>query len=405
MAQTDTMIRLAIVSSHPIQYNAPFFKHLSALPEIDLHVFYSWHGTAGQKDPEFGETIQWDIPLLEGYAHHFVENHSKDPGTHHFNGLHNPDMVPDLKAWKPDVILIYGWPFRTHIGVMRYFKGRVPILFRGDSNLLSSGGFFNYKRRVVPWLRHWVLRGVYRYVDGVLPVGQHNDDYFRAFRLAEERRFFVPHMVDNQRFAKDHEARTAEALQRRRQFGIGDDDVVVLFAGKFVDHKQPLPLLKAVQAANAQCGGGLHLLFVGNGVLKEALQQQAQGDAAIHFMDTANQQFMPTVYRMGDVMALPSRSETWGLAVNEAMACQRPVLVSSRVGCAPDLVVHGETGFHYTYGEESQISTILAALSGQRQALLQMGEVGYQRIKQWSFEQGGVALLKALHGLLRLGPR
>jgi len=47
---------------------------------------------------------------------------------------------------------------------------------------------------------------------------------------------------------------------------------------------------------------------------------------------------MPIWYRVGNVLCLPSQSETWGLAVNEALACGCKVIVSDRVGCAEDLV-------------------------------------------------------------------
>ena len=58
-----------------------------------------------------------------------------------------------------------------------------------------------------------------------------------------------------------------------------------------------------------------------------------------------NQSRMPLVYRLGNIFVLPSaHEETWGLAVNEAMACGRPVLVSDMVGCAPELVMPGQTG-------------------------------------------------------------
>jgi glycosyltransferase involved in cell wall biosynthesis len=59
----------------------------------------------------------------------------------------------------------------------------------------------------------------------------------------------------------------------------------------------------------------------------------------IHVLPFRNQSQMPVVYRLGDVFVLPSKSgETWCLAVNEALACGRPVLVSNRVGCAADVV-------------------------------------------------------------------
>src|SRR3712207_427426 len=56
---------LAIVTSHPIQYNAPWFRHLAARSDLLVRVFYLWDGgIVARFDPGFQQTIQWDIPLL-----------------------------------------------------------------------------------------------------------------------------------------------------------------------------------------------------------------------------------------------------------------------------------------------------------------------------------------------------
>ncbi len=81
-------MRLAIVATHPIQYYAPWFQRVAAEPDFDLKVFYLWDfGVTDQHDKGFDRTIRWDLPLLDGYAHEFVENTSRDPGTHHFRGI------------------------------------------------------------------------------------------------------------------------------------------------------------------------------------------------------------------------------------------------------------------------------------------------------------------------------
>lgn len=66
---------------------------------------------------------------------------------------------------------------------------------------------------------------------------------------------------------------------------------------------------------------------------------------------------MPEAYAAADVLVLSSSfQETWGLVVNEAMACALPAIVSDRVGCAPDLVIPGETGEVFPAGEVATLS-------------------------------------------------
>jgi glycosyltransferase involved in cell wall biosynthesis len=66
---------------------------------------------------------------------------------------------------------------------------------------------------------------------------------------------------------------------------------------------------------------------------------------------------MPLVYRLGDVFVLPSKGpgETWGLAINEAMACGRPVIASDKCGAAADMIKANENGFVFKAGDENDL--------------------------------------------------
>ncbi|MGB3547223.1 MAG: hypothetical protein WBA17_09630, partial [Saprospiraceae bacterium] len=92
------MKKLAIVTTHPIQYNAPLFKLLASRKKLSLRVFYTWSQAADTvKDRTFDRDIKWDIPLLEGYDYEFVQNISKKPGSHHFFGIDCPALNTRLK--------------------------------------------------------------------------------------------------------------------------------------------------------------------------------------------------------------------------------------------------------------------------------------------------------------------
>lgn len=66
--------KIAIISTHPIQYNAPLFRQLAKSDEIDIHVFYTWsQAQESVEDKSFSKKIVWDIPLLEGYEYSFIK--------------------------------------------------------------------------------------------------------------------------------------------------------------------------------------------------------------------------------------------------------------------------------------------------------------------------------------------
>jgi glycosyltransferase involved in cell wall biosynthesis len=369
------MMRLAIVSTHPIQYYAPVFKLLAQ--QVEIKVFYTWGEASIEKhDPGFGKTIRWDINLLDGYEYQWEKNTSTDPGSHHFNGIVNPDIIADIEAWKPTEILVYGWAYKSHLNVLRHFKRKIPVLFRGDTTLLDE------KPGLKNMIRSVYLKWVYDTVDYAFYTGTNNKAYFKKYGLLNKQLIFAPHAVDNERFATTKEN---EVAKLKHLLGLDDDSLLILFAGKLEDKKDPVLLLESfisLQAVNT------HLLFVGNGALKDKLKQQAMPHTNIHFMDFKNQSYMPILYQACDIFCLPSKGpgETWGLAINEAMACGKAILVSDKAGCAIDLVKTDQNGAIFKAASLKDISEKLAYLIEQgKPALNTMGKRSKKIIESWNF--------------------
>jgi len=370
--------RLAIINTHPIQYYSPLYRELARRDGIAIHVFYGWQGARGETyDQGFEQDVSWDIPLLEGYEHTFVENVASKPGTQHFRGIISPGLVPAIENWAPDAVLIFGWNFWAHLRALQHFHGRIPVLFRGDSTLLDER---SGPRR---WLRRLFLKWVYGHVDHALYVGQNNRAYFEAHGFDDENLTWVPHAIDNDRFARASDA-NQEAAQWRTELGVSGEERVVLFAGKLEEKKAPDVLLEAFLGLGSN---QVHLVVVGSGPMDDELIDQAQSHSKVHFLGFQNQSRMPVVYRLGDVFVLPSRGpgETWGLAVNEAMACGRPVVVTSRVGCAPDLV-DASNGAVVPPDDAKALRRTLRNLLSDPKQLRAMGQRSAERIEDWSIE-------------------
>lgn len=339
-------MRLAFVVSHPIQYYAPLHRLLAARPDVVVKVFFTWHGGGAEvHDPGFGKGVAWDIPLTDGYEHEVVPNVARDPGSHHFWGLRNPDLQARLLAWRPDAVHVTGYAYASHLQALRSLaRRRLPVLFRGDSHLLDGRGGWRW------WLTRAVLRRVYFWPSAFLYVGQANRAYYQACGVPDERLFPCPHSIAVDRFAEPHAKLEAEARAWRHTLGLAEGTRVLLFVGKFEPKKCPVELMDA--CANWPVGDW-RLLLVGDGPLGDAVRRRAAADPArFQVLPFQNQSRMPLVYRLGDVFILPSRyQETWGLAVNEALACGRPVLVSDRVGCAADVVEPGVSGEVFRAGD------------------------------------------------------
>lgn len=369
-------MKLAIVTTHPIQYYAPVFKLLHERGKISIMVYYTWGEKSKVKyDPGFRATVEWDIPLTEGYPFIWVENTSADPGTHHYRGITNPDLIDEITKWQPDAVLVFGWAWQSHLRCIRHFKGRLPVYFRGDSTLLDETG------GIKSIIKSLFLRWVYKDIDHAFYTGANNKAYFKKYGLKNEQLSYAPHAVDNERFALD---KKEEAAAVRGELQIGNDDILVLFAGKFEPKKSPRVLLDAFLSMEKP---NIHLLFVGNGNLEADLKLKAKDSKNVHFMDFQNQSRMPVIYQACDLFCLPSKGpgETWGLAVNEAMACSKAVLVSDKVGCAVDLVKTGYNGDIFKSGNLDSLTGCLNHLTQSKNKLIEMGKNAAAQIKDWSF--------------------
>ena len=374
--------KLAIISTHPIQYYAPVFRALAGLTEIDLRVFYTWSQAATDSvfDPGFGTEVKWDIPLLDGYAYQFVRNVANRPGLNHFGGLNTPTLVREIEAWRPDAVLVYTWNSRSHLHALRHFKGKLPVLFRGDSTLLDGRAWWR------ALLRRVFLTWVYSHVDIAIAVGTHNKAYFAWCGLPPQRIALAPHSIDTVRFAAEPARQEEIAMELRRKLGLTPEAMVILYAGKLQPKKNPGLLLDAFAALK----DGSHLVFVGNGELEVKLKRKAETIENVHFMPFQNQSVMPAVYRLGNVFVLPSQGpeETWGLALNEAMASGRAVIASTKVGGACDLIQPNRNGWIFESGDRKALENVLRlAINGGRPGLHAMGRAAQASSVHWSTEE------------------
>lgn len=334
------MKRLAVIITHPIQYYSPLFRFMGTNPEVEVKVFYTWSQTKDEVfDKNFGKTVKWDIPLLDGYEFEFIDNVSKSPSSLHINGIINPGLIPAVTKFEPSSILVFGWNHKSHLELMKHFKGKVPIYFRGDSTLIDDMPALKAVARKL-----WLTR-VYKNVDYAFYVGENNKAYYRKFGLKEEQLIHAPHVIDNHRFYEPGGVNySRDADEIRTDLGYASTDTVILFVGKFEPKKNPLLLLQAARKLPQ-----FKFLFVGAGVLEKELKSRAESLTNVSFMPFQNQSVMPVTYRIGDIYVLPSQGpgETWGLAVNEAMACGIPAITSDKVGCTPDLIREGVTGYEF----------------------------------------------------------
>lgn len=140
----------------------------------------------------------------------------------------------------------------------------------------------------------------------------------------------------------------------------------------------------------------VHLLMVGTGPLEEACRAHAtRHRLPVSFAGFLNQSEMPSAYAAADCLVLPSdHGETWGLVVNEAMACGLPAIVSDLVGCAEDLVLEGLTGLVSRFGHPPALAAAMGRMAADPGAAARMGATARKRVN------GHFSVQNAAEGIL-----
>jgi glycosyltransferase involved in cell wall biosynthesis len=362
-------------------------------PKIDLRVcFYTDFGVDSHVDPGFGTRFCWDVPLLNGYKYHVLKNVSPVPGVGTLYGAINPGVVTTVNKMV-DAVWVHGWSaltswmaFATALGL------HVPIMLRGETNsLMAPGGVRGACKKMA-------LGTLFKYVAAFLAIGSSNAEFYRSYGVPKEKIFLTPYSVDNDLFNRQNTP-VAHKQESRRTEGIAGDLPCVLFVGKLVEYKRPQDLLAAFEIMSGHLPASL--VFVGDGPLRPTLELYVRERRLrhVHFLGFRNQRELAGCYSLADLFVLPSVAEQWGLVVNEAMCARLPVLVSTMVGAAADLVREGDNGATFVAGDVSALAASLTELLADRANLVRMGQRSGDIIATWSVKETAEGVRKALDAI------
>lgn len=392
--------RVAYLVSHPIQYQVPLLQRLAAHPEIALRVHYmSDQGARLSRDPEFGVSLQWDAPLLDGYDWTLLPNRSPWPGADHPLRFVHPAIAGILARERYDAVIVHGYAHATEwLAFLGAWRSRTPVLLRGESTLLG---------RRPPWVaaaKRLALGALLRRVDGALAIGSLNREFYRAYGVPDERIFWVPYAVDNARFRADAERWHASRPALRAALGLPPDLPVVLYAGKLISRKRPLDLLDAYARVAADHPAAV--VFVGEGAERPRILAASarHGLSRVVITGFVNLNEIGRYYAAADVLVLPSSHEPWGLVLNEGMCFGLPLVASDAVGAAPDLVRAGDNGFVYPVGDVAALADALRRLLADPALRERMGARSSEIVAGFSYDADIDGILRALR-CVTAGPR
>jgi glycosyltransferase involved in cell wall biosynthesis len=377
-------ISVLVITTHPIQYMAPWFQSLAAGDLPGLHVAFLREPTAVQQGSGFGHAFKWDMPLREGYRNVVLDLPEKP--TSLLGSLNI--LRRHIKAVNPNVVLITGWNELLLVLTYPMLKMMgIPVIVRGESNDLRA-------RSRILCMGHRLLL---RFVDAAVQIGVANRRFYLKNGLAENVVFNGVYFVNTTHMLHMATSCRGQRGALRKLHGFDDNDFVVAFVGKHVPFKRPMMIIDAARICRHK-GLQVRLIFAGSGELTESLKARAsEFQVYAAFTGFLNQTEMWKAYLPADAFALPSSNgETWGLVTNEAMLFELPVIVSEQVGCAEDLVIDAETGYVF-HGEAEELAESIIRLAADRDKASEMGRAGRKRVtERYSMHVATEGLLEAV---------
>jgi len=348
--------RLVVIHTHPVQYLAPLYREIQRQGVPVTAIYGSDFSVEGYKDEEFGKSFAWKKDLLSGYDVRFLERR-ENGGARSVEQASVEGLWEALTDIQPTAIMLSAYYPRFHslacfISAVYVAKMDAKLLLRAETTDHAEE-----RGEVKKFLRDTALSMLYNRFDHFFYIGERSKKHYQRLGIQDHKMSFSPYSVDVKSFREEEKHKTELSEKTRKEFGIAQDGLNVLFVGKLSPRKGVDLLIDAVAEMDRHRRGRVSLIFVGQGSLAEELRARARDENVdAHFVGFQQQQDLSQFYHTADVLVLPSRrGETWGLVVNEALHHGIPAIVSDQVGCAPDLIKEGFTGEVFESGRPKKL--------------------------------------------------
>ncbi len=329
-------MKVALLTEIPAPYRIPLFNALAATDDVDLEVLF-----LAERDPR----RQYPV-----YSTEFLFERRVLPGS----GLLargrwvvlSRGARAELDRFDPDVVLLGGWNQPAFWTGLRWAaRRRRPVLLWVESTARDE-------RSGNPLLERLKRRAVAS-AAGFLVPGRAAQEYVQSLGVPAKRIVIAPNAVDLSIFSVKADRR-------------GREGCTFLYVGRFSQEKGVDVLLRAFRDVPGR------LLLAGSGPQEE--QVRALADERVELLGHVAREDLPTLYASADCLVLPSRSEAWGMVLNEAAAAGLPLVATEAAGGGYDLIEDGVNGYRVPVEDELALATALRKVAADPEWRLAAGE-------------------------------
>lgn len=273
----------------------------------------------------------------------------------------NPDVIAAGAIAFPSGAIAAMWAKKRRKGIVIFDDAKAEDVPRGR-------------------VTNFIKKSIYRNIDSVMYPAPTWDQTGFSWGFRKEQIFYGVDVVDNHFWQIPKEERTAHQN-------------AIVCVGRQIERKNMDFLIRAFQKTNA---ANYELLLVGDGVENTKLRCLAKNNSNIKFYPFLSQNEIRTLYKRVSALIIPSKFETWGLIINEAMAAGLPVLASDKCNATEILVKNGKNGYTFSPNNmDSLINTLntFFLLTPEQQAI--MGEESEKIISEWGLNKFAVEMFNA----------
>jgi 1,2-diacylglycerol 3-alpha-glucosyltransferase len=240
----------------------------------------------------------------------------------------------------------------------------------------------------------FVKRRIHRNIDAVFVPAPSHRDYYRMMGFPEDRIVCGIDVVDNQFFSdtaakvrlKEKEWRNLLSLPRR----------YFLFVGRFLRRKGIEELVNAYESYRHATENPWDLVFVGAGPDGDLIRKSAAHIRGIRIVGPEYDETLCCYYALAGALVVPSRSDPWGLVINEGMASGLPIIASRGCGAAKTLLREGENGWTFDYCNQTEFVALLDRMSSlQPESLRCMGNRSRSIVDEWCLDRFAQGVIDA----------
>jgi glycosyltransferase involved in cell wall biosynthesis len=310
----EKVLKITLITNTFSPYRNPVFAEIAKSKGVHFLLI-----SCSRNEPN----RHWDLPDIN------FEYKILHPCVVEWNGRYihnNPDIIAELKIFKPDVIVTDGFN-PTHLYAFFYSRyTKIPHVHMTDGTFVSEKNL-NFVHRLL-------RRYVYAKSEAYIAASDGGYELFDSYHLLRERYFKSCLCIDNEAYSK-----TVDSNEKRFD---------LMTCGRLEMVKNPQFVLEVAVTVSRQLQRKIKVLFVGSGGMEKELKRMAAlfpDLLDVTFNGHADQRDLPGLYASARIFLFPSVWDPWGVVVNEACAAGLPVIASPFAGASNELVRDEYNGF------------------------------------------------------------